>query len=121
MKKNDIRLLVGILILSVIAIAVFSLTRTGGAKVRITIDGKDYKVLNLNEDTSFTVEEKDGNYNIIKIENNSVTMLGANCPDKLCVKHRKIHYSGESIVCLPHRVVVEIVGGKENEVDITTK
>jgi hypothetical protein len=37
----------------------------------------------------------------------------ADCPDKLCVSHREIFREGESIVCLPHRVVVTVTkGGK---------
>ena len=36
-------------------------------------------------------------------------MTDADCPDKICVNHATISDVGESIVCLPHRVVVEIV------------
>ena len=44
-------------------------------------------------------------------------MVEASCPDKLCVKHNKIHYNYESITCLPNRVYVRIVGGEESELD----
>lgn len=47
--------------------------------------------------------------NYITIENGTVFMEGANCPDKLCVKQGKITNSGESIICLPHKIVVKIV------------
>ena len=36
-------------------------------------------------------------------------MKDANCPDKICEGHNKISYKGETIVCLPHKVVIEIV------------
>lgn len=32
------------------------------------------------------------------------------CPNKLCVKTGKIHTQGQTIVCVPNRVVVRIVG-----------
>jgi hypothetical protein len=41
-------------------------------------------------------------------------MKDADCPDKLCEKTGKISKNGETIVCLPHRVVVEIQGGEGN-------
>ena len=37
-------------------------------------------------------------------------MTEADCPDKICVNTGKISKIGETIVCLPHRVVVEIQG-----------
>ena len=44
----------------------------------------------------------------------------ANCPDKICVNHRAIHYSGDSVVCLPHKLTVTVVGGQEDEIDAST-
>ena len=51
------------------------------------------------------------------IENGSVVMEWADCPDQLCVNHRSISRDGESIICLPNRVVVSIEGtdGKNEE------
>ena len=40
------------------------------------------------------------------------------CPNKLCVKTGKIHTQGQTIVCVPNRVVVRIVGA--DNVDATT-
>ena len=42
----------------------------------------------------------------------------ADCPDKLCVKHKPISRNGESIICLPHKLAIRIVGGEEEEVDV---
>jgi hypothetical protein len=44
-------------------------------------------------------------------------MAEADCPDGLCVKQHKIDKTGQTIVCLPHRVVIEIEGGQTNELD----
>ena len=44
-------------------------------------------------------------------------MSGADCPDKLCVKQKAISKKGESIVCLPHKLVVQVTDGSAAEVD----
>ncbi len=46
--------------------------------------------------------------NTIKIEGGGVTVTDADCPDGYCVSHVKISNEGETIVCLPHRLVIKI-------------
>ncbi|MBQ9155690.1 MAG: NusG domain II-containing protein [Eubacterium sp.] len=67
--------------------------------------GKDRPVVNTG----------DGWENILKIEDGRVSMVKADCPDKICVDHKPIRNVGETIVCLPHKLVVEIIdeGGVE--------
>jgi len=38
-----------------------------------------------------------------------VDVIEADCPDKICVKHTNIKNAGETIICLPHKLVIEIV------------
>ena len=120
-KKNDLILLGGILIISLVVIVIINFTKTEGDKIVILKDGKVYETLDLNKNTSFTITEDNGAYNIITIQDGWVFMTDADCPDKICVKHSKIHYNGESIVCLPHKLVVEIHNGETNDVDIIAK
>jgi len=54
------------------------------------------------------------------IEGGEAYLKEADCPDGLCVGMGKISRSGQSIICLPHKVVVDIVGGDEEPaVDVT--
>lgn len=62
-------------------------------------DVEDYKLVNLGT-------------NKVRIEPDGVYMENANCPDKLCVHQGKINKAGESIICLPNKIIVEIVGKK---------
>lgn len=55
--------------------------------------------------------------NALKIENGSVRMLESTCPDQVCVHTGIISKAGQTLVCLPNRVVVEITGGKEGAID----
>lgn len=117
-KKNDI-ILIGVIILLGLAVILFmNAIKTEGSKVVITIDGNVYDTLELKEDTTYTIEVDNGVWNTFEIKDGYVNMLDASCPDKLCVKHNDIHYNHETIVCLPNKVVLEVIDGEENEIDM---
>lgn len=116
-KKNDLILIGVILILGIAVIAFMNLTKKEGSQVVITVDGEVYDTLYLREDTSYTVKLKDGSYNTFVIKDGYVDMVDANCPDKICVKHRSIHFNNDTIVCLPNKVVLEVTGSEESDVD----
>ncbi len=109
--KNDIILVAFILLISVICSLVFHLTMEDGKYVLVTVDGeqvykhsieKDEKTVILGVNSS---EQK----NVLVIEDGKAFVTSATCPDKICVSHRKISKTGETIVCLPHKVVVSVV------------
>ncbi len=115
--KNDFILIGVLLAASLIAFVVIQyLIKKPGDKVVIKVDGKVVKELSLSEDTKFTVQGYQGGYNEIIIEYGYVKVNSADCPDELCVHTGTIDKSGETIVCLPHRVVVEVTGG-DDELD----
>jgi hypothetical protein len=117
-KKNDL-ILIGIVIMLGLAVIIFmNATKSEGSKVVITIDGTVYDTLVLEENTSYTIKGDNGEWNTFEIKDGYVNMLDASCPDKLCVNHKDIHYNHETIVCLPNKVVLEVVDGEENEVDM---
>lgn len=117
MKKNDYILIGAILIIGIIVIIVINITKTEGSKVLITVEGVELKTLDLNKNTTYTIDGKNGKKNILEIKDGYVTMKDATCPDKLCVHHKSIHYNRETIVCLPNKVVFEIVDGEDNQID----
>lgn len=117
-KKNDLILAGIILILALAAVFFITLTKKEGGEVVVTVEGEVYKTLPLDKDTTLSIEDESGHYNVLEIKDGEVKMREANCPDKICVKHRAIHYNRESIICLPNKVTVEIRGGKENDIDI---
>lgn len=117
-KRNDF-ILIGVVVILAIGVIVFTnMNKVAGSKVRITINGEEYKTLSLEEDTTLVIEGENGESNTLAIKDGKVDMIDANCPDKLCVKEREIMYEHETITCLPNRVVLEIIDGEENEVDI---
>ncbi len=105
--SGDLIIIASVLLIALIsALAVF-LTRDDGAWCAVSVDGKALTAFPLSEDTKYTVFLDEGK-NTLTIENGKAYMSFADCPDRLCVKHRPISYDGESIICLPHKVVVSI-------------
>ena len=113
-KKADIILL--IVILSVgIPMSVLSLTAgTGGDKVKISTDGQVYGIYPLNEDCEIDVTE-DGHTNHITIKDGQVSMSYSTCRNQVCVNTGAISQTKDAIVCLPNRVVVEIISSEEGK------
>lgn len=86
-----------------------------GEQLEIRQNGSLLMTLPLNEDTEQTITDKDGDSNTFYIINKTVKMTEANCGDKTCINTGSISRTGESIVCLPHRLVLQITSGQSEE------
>jgi len=89
-----------------------------GVYVQVTVNGEVYGEYSLNQDIRMCIDDgqTDG-FNVFVIKDGKVSVTEADCPDKLCVKQRAISKNGESIVCLPHKLVISVTGGEEAEYD----
>lgn len=92
-----------------IFLLIASLNTFDGTTVTVAIDNEVYKTYSLSENITDTIKTDYG-VNVIHINNGKVSIASADCPDKYCVSHVEISKNGETIVCLPHRLVVEIKG-----------
>lgn len=84
--------------------------------VRIYIDSELRNELPLNKNGRYTFENG-GAINEIEINDGRVRMINANCADRCCVRQGAIRYQSETIICLPHRFVVELADGPESGLD----
>lgn len=119
MKKirNDIILVCVLLVIAVAGYFIVNMfVYKEGSSVEIYSDSELIKTLSLREDTEYEINV-DNHKNIIKIENGSVSMIDADCPDKLCEKQGKINKNGMSIICLPNKIVVKINSNTDMDVD----
>lgn len=85
----------------------------------VTVDGEVLETIELGQQLQqFRIETRHG-LNLIEVKDESIRMLEADCPDKLCVWSGAISQVNETIVCLPHRLIVEIVqhAGEGVEID----
>lgn len=81
---------------------------------RIALDGELYDEIDLDAVAlpyDITIETEEG-YNIIHVEHGQISVSEADCPDQICVRQGAISDSIIPIACLPHRLVIEIVGAE---------
>lgn len=121
MKRKDIMLIVGIFILALGGFGILRMTQKEGNTVVVTIDGEKVYETVLSKEQVYEIPVKEGK-NVLEIKDGSARMKEADCPDQVCRKHKEITKSGETIVCLPHKVVIEVLSDtKDNELDGITK
>lgn len=115
--KRDIILVLSMVIIAAAAFLIINFAvKKDGSYAVIKVDGKVIKTLALNSgETTIEVNGYQGGVNKVVINDGKVSMTEADCPDELCVKTGKISRVGETIVCLPHRVVVEIKGSPDDD------
>lgn len=108
--RNDIILIAAILLIAAVGLLYLFVFRSEGDTVRVTVDGELYGVYSLSEDiTEDIITGKDSsNFNRLIIRDGKAYVESASCPDGICVSHRPIYRNGESIVCLPNKVVVTV-------------
>lgn len=123
-KKWDIVLIVSLLVLSCIPEAIFFVSPTSHSQntvAVITLDGAVYKELPLSEHSGtdeIPITTAEGGHNLIVVKDQSIGITEADCPDKICIQEGFIARPGESVICLPHKLMVEVKAANNEEPDI---
>ena len=114
-KRGDILLTACLLAVGILAIILVAVLRPEGELVSVEQDGKCIAVYPLDTDTRVTIDENGdgGDFNVLVIKDGVAFIESADCRDKICVGHKPISKDGETVVCLPHRLVVRIVSSEE--------
>lgn len=117
--KNDFLLIGGVLLLAVL---IWLTVRPGDTGGYVVVSGAEGELLRetLNQEFTTTLTTEDGGYNTLVIENGAVYVSDADCGDQTCIRTGRISREGEQIVCLPHKLIIEIVGGGDAALDGTT-
>lgn len=119
MKKVDLIVIAVVLaVAGALLIFLYGVNSSSGAYVSVEIDGKAVETFDLNTNTTYEIKTDNGGENTLVIENGTARVENANCPDGICANHKPINKNGESIICLPHKVVVAVVNEKSNGDDV---
>lgn len=106
-KKADVILLIIIIFICVIFLFFWYGNKNKGVQVLITVEGRIYNSFPINDNAEYNIVTPYGE-NKLKISNGQVSIIYADCKDKICQKHKPITNQNEQIICLPHKLVIEI-------------
>ena len=111
MKKKDV-IIIALALLCALALYLVSQMTLGGkmSSVVVLLDGEEVLRRPLVVSDSYTIAQEDGSVNVIRVEDGVVFMQEANCRDGLCIRQGKMKNGANTIVCLPHKVVVKMDG-----------
>ena len=121
MKLTDIIL---IIFVGIFAIGLMFYTTNGlitddnkDYEVEIRVDGEIYETYSIDDEQFVHIDTEYG-FNDIQIQEGEVSIVEADCNDQICVETKAANRPGQSIVCLPHRVSIEIRGIAEEESEV---
>ena len=117
MKKKDILVIIGVLILALISYFAIELTKEDGGAVIVRINGNEVATYSLMIDAQY---ELNGGTNILCVKDKEAYLIDADCPDHLCVKQGKISKNGETITCLPNKLTITVIGGQDSSVELVS-
>ena len=108
----DYVIIVFVLALSLTLIVCFSDNQSGAQQCVIEVDGKEYARFDMTLLTEEKVIDIDSQYgrNVVVIDRGGVSVTESSCPDGSEVKSGRITKPGQSLICLPNRVVVRLEG-----------
>lgn len=108
MNFADILLTLTLVLCGFAGLIIFYKTSRTGTSLVIRQNGVITATYPLNEDAMINISDAG---NVITIKNGAATMTEADCPDLICVRHKSIKRTGETIVCLPHQLSLSVEGG----------
>ena len=103
---RDILVVAALLAASGVIAAVMALTAAPGAVVSVKVDGQEVARYPLSQETRVTLTY--GGENVLVIEGGCARIESADCPDKVCVRTHPISEVGQTVVCLPRKLVIVI-------------
>ena len=115
--RLDVIVIASILVVSALFALTTLITRTEGAYVEIAQNGNIIGKYPLDLDSVYTLN---GGTNILTVKNGEAYMSYSSCPDHTCENTGKISYVGQTIICLPNRISITVVGEPDNYVDFVS-
>ena len=120
LTKIDWIIIIFLLILSLIIFLFFksSIVNTADRLLIIQSDSTLYATYNLDllkENIELDVNNPKGDFKVL-VSRDMVCVLESGCDDKICNKNI-IKNPGESIVCVPYKILIKIVSDKNIDVD----
>lgn len=119
LRRNDLLLLAALLVVAALIFVGWRLMhRESGGQLIVEVDGTRIAGYPLDIDGVYEIQGYRAGTNTLTVSGGSARITSSTCPDHLCEHQGSVSRNGETIVCLPNRVIVRVTGAKDNDVDI---
>lgn len=87
-------------------------TSAGGQATHavVTVAGSTWRTVDLSQDASYPLQAS-GGHMVVEVAGGAVRVRASDCPDQVCVLTGWISTPGDMVVCVPYRVVIQVIGG----------
>ena len=123
MTRADVLIAFIVLIAAAVLMFAFGIRKPEAAELRavIYIDGEIYDIADLPEYPEEILINGGRGANTVTVYPDGVAVTAADCPSLDCVRMGKIQYVNQSIICLPHRILVRLETDARGDVDAVAK
>jgi len=119
MKKGDWVIIILVIGLSLALVSMNYINNRSddyNLKAIIYYNGQVYEEVSLNEEREIEIVTDIGR-GLVKVHDHGIEMIESDCKDEICVHTKMAKKNGDMIVCLPNKIVIEVVGQQEVEID----
>ena len=107
-QKGDLLAVGVVLLLALLVFAAFLPGNENAVYAEIYRDGQLLRTVPLSTDTEFTLE--DTYHTTVTVKDGRIAVTASDCPGEDCVASGWISTTGRSVVCLPARLELRVVG-----------
>ena len=93
------------------------------ASVRITVPDQETRLVPLDASRQIVIDQESGEHNVVTLVPGGFFMSESNCKNQDCIKQATVtpgnvgeRALGNQVICLPNKVVLELVAGEPTEV-----
>ncbi len=120
LKPGDIILLAFFILFSIVLFLKPFAAKSNNLILEVIKDGKVVYELSLSSSGEWDISDEKVKFRFAILKDKKVTVLDSNCPQQICVKSKMISKPGETIICIPNKIILIIKGKEEPPVDTTT-
>lgn len=115
MKPLDFILILLLMMASFTPFLLLNHHQGSSALAQLRVNSQVVKTFDLRQDQTYTYKSQDGDINEIEVKDGKIAIVFANCGDQICVRKGFIDKTGQTIVCLPHRLVIEVLNSDKKD------
>lgn len=112
MNKSDLKLIIVMILVILVIYFAVQFTKVEGTNAIVYYEDEDILNIDLSIDNEYIVDGELGDV-VLEVKNGKIRVKKENSPKNICSKEGFIGDSSRTLICLPNKIIVKIVGDSE--------